>query len=259
MTRGSFGTVALAVAWRSLNNAVKNPALILPSLIFPLFFLLAFAGGLSRVGDVPGFDFPSGYTAFQFVWIVLQSSAFTGAFMGFNAAADFESGFARRLMLAATDRRGIVAGYALAALARASFTIVLLFVAATAIGGMRVDASPLELLGLVALAWLANVVGTLFALGVALRLRTLQAGPLMQTPIFLLMFLAPVWVPLELLEGWIHAVASINPISFAVEAGRGLISGRPAGLALGYGLLAAMAAVMLGWAISGLRRAEAAG
>ena len=259
MSGGAFVSVALAVAGRSLRNAFKNPALILPSLIFPLFFLLAFAGGLSRVGELPGFDFPTGYTAFQFVWIVLQSSAFTGAFMGFNAAADFESGFARRLMLAAADRRGIVAGYALAALARASFTIVLLFVAASTLGGMRVDASPLELAALVALAWLANVVGTLFALGVALRLRSLQAGPLMQTPIFLLMFLAPVWVPLELLEGWIHTIASVNPISFAVEAGRGLISGRPTGLPLAYGLLAALAVLMLGWALSGLRRAEAAG
>ena len=93
--------VAHGVAWRTLHNVFTNPSLLIPSLVFPLFFFTAFAGGLSRVEDVPGFDFPSGYTAFQFVFVVLQSAAFSGVFTGFGIARDFESGFMRRLMLAA--------------------------------------------------------------------------------------------------------------------------------------------------------------
>ena len=62
---------------------------------------------------MPGFDFPSGYTAFQFVFVLLQASAFGGVFTGFGIAADFEYGFARRLMLAAPNRLGILAGYAI--------------------------------------------------------------------------------------------------------------------------------------------------
>ena len=95
-----------AVAWRSLHRMYTNPALLLPSLIFPLFFFTAFAGGLSAISNVPGFDFPSGYTAFQFVFVLLQASAFGGVFTGFGIAADFESGFARRMMLAAPNRLG---------------------------------------------------------------------------------------------------------------------------------------------------------
>ena len=68
---------------------------------------------------MPGFDFPSGYTAFQFVFVLLQASAFGGVFTGFGIASDFENGFARRMMLAAPNRLGILAGYALAALIRA--------------------------------------------------------------------------------------------------------------------------------------------
>ena len=60
-----------------------------------------------------------------------------------------------------------------------------------------------------------------------MRFRTLQAGPLMQVPVFLTLFLAPVYVPLDLLNGWIHAVASVNPATFLLEAGRGLFSGEP--------------------------------
>src|SRR6201999_4085127 len=106
--------------------AFKNPALLLPSIIFPLVFLIAFAGGLSNVSNVPGFDFPSGYTAFQFVFVLLQASAFGGVFTGFGIASDFENGFSRRLMLAAPNRFGILFGYALAALVRAVTVGVLL-------------------------------------------------------------------------------------------------------------------------------------
>ena len=79
---------------------VRSPALILPPLIFPLFFYMAFAGGLSAVGDLPGFDYYD-YNAFQFVFVLLQSAAFGGVFIGFSIAADFDSGFTRRLLLAA--------------------------------------------------------------------------------------------------------------------------------------------------------------
>src|SRR3954470_13263215 len=107
MSAGSFTSVARAVAWRSIHNFLTNPAFTLPALIFPLFFFTAFAGGLSNVSNVPGFDFPSGYTAFQFVFVLLQSAAFAGVFTGFSVARDFESGFSRRLLLAAPNRDAI--------------------------------------------------------------------------------------------------------------------------------------------------------
>jgi ABC-2 type transport system permease protein len=254
----AFRSVALAVAWRSLHNAFTNPAILLPSLLFPLFFFTAFAGGLSRVGEVPGFDFPNGYTAFQFVFVFLQSAAFGGVFTGFAIARDFESGFTRRLFLAATRRSGILAGYAISALVRWIFTASVVTVVAL-VAGMEVGGSGVDLFGLVLLGLLVNVVAVLWAAGVAARMRTMQAGPLMQVPVFLTLFLAPVYVPLALLEGWIHAVASVNPATFFLEAGRGLISGEPTELAAAYGL-ALGALVLLGlWAQRSLRRAEASG
>ena len=159
-----FTSVARAVAWRQIHNFTHNPAFLLPSIIFPLFFFTAFAGGLSNVSNAPGFDFPSGYTAFQFVFVLLQSAAFGGVFTGFAVAADFE---------------------------------VALIV------GMQVDGGPVDLFGLIVLALLVNLVAALFAFGVAFRLRTIQAGPLMQMPVFIVLFLAPVYVPLALVSGWV--------------------------------------------------------
>jgi ABC-2 type transport system permease protein len=250
--------VARGVAWRTLHNVFTNPSLFIPSLIFPFFFFTAFAGGLSRVEDVPGFDFPPGYTAFQFVFVLLQSAAFGGVFTGFGIARDFESGFSRRLLLAAPNRIGIVLGYAGAALVRWGVTAVALTVVALAVG-MEVAGSGVDIFGLYLLALLLNVAAVLWAAGVAMRLRTMQAGPVMQMPVFLILFFAPVYVPLSLLQGWIHALATVNPITRVLEAGRGLIAGSPTEVAVAFAVALGLVAALTLWAVRGLRQAEAAG
>jgi ABC-2 type transport system permease protein len=250
--------VARAVAWRSIHNFLTNPAFLLPAVMFPLFFFISFAGGLSAVANVPGFDFPSGYTAFQFVFVLLQSAAFGGVFTGFAMARDFESGFGRRYMLAASHRSGIVAGYALAALFRSLVTWVILTTVAL-IADMEIGGSGVDLFGLYALAVLVNVAATLWAAGVALRVRSIQGGPLMQFPVFLILFLAPVYVPLDLLSGWIHTVASINPVTALLEAGRSLISGDPTLIVAAFAIAAGLVLFFTAWARGGLQSAESAG
>jgi len=250
--------VAQGVAWRTIKNVVTSPAILLPSLLFPLFMFTAFAGGLSQVQELPGFDFEDGYTAFQFVFVLLQSAAFGGVFTGFGIARDFEGGFARRLLLASPRRSGIVLGYAIAAFLR--WAIVALAVTAVAlVAGMEVSGDPVELVGMYSLALLVNVCGFMWSAGIAMRFRSIQAGPLMQMPVFLLLFFAPVYVPLDLLTGAMHAVAVLNPITYVLEAGRSLISGQPEEIALAFLLAAALAGALSLWAFRGLRRAEAAG
>jgi ABC-2 type transport system permease protein len=251
-------SVARGVAWRALHNALTNPSLLIPSLIFPLFFFTAFAGGLARVRDVPGFDYPQGYTAFQFVFVLLQSAAFGGVFTGFSIARDFESGFARRLMLAAPHRIGIVLGYGVAALVRWLITVSLLTAVAFA-AGMQVGGSGIDMFGLYALGLMMNVAALLWSCGVAMRLRTMQAAPIMQMPVFLVLFFAPVYVPLSLLQGWIHGVAVVNPVTRVVEAGRGFLAADPSQVAAAFAVGIGLAALFAIWAFRGLRKAEAAG
>ena len=256
MTR-DFWNAAFAVAWRVLHNVFTTPSLLLPSLVFPLFFFTAFAGGLSRVDNIPGFNFPPGYTAFQFVFVLLQSAAFGGVFTGFGVARDFEYGFARRLMLAAPRREGLLAGYALAAFGRWAVTATVLTLVAFS-AGMKIGGNGVDLFALYSLALLVSLAGTLWATGVALRMRTMQAGPVMQMPVFLALFFAPVYVPLGLLEGWLHGVASVNPFTALLEAGRSLVAGDPAHVSLAF--LAALVLVLgfMTWALRGLRSAERA-
>ena len=251
-------SVALAVGWRGLHRFFHDPTMVIPSMMFPLFFFAAFAGGLSNVSNVPGFDFPENYTTFQFVFVLIQASAFGGVFTGFAIARDFESGFGRRMMLAAPNRRALLAGYALVATGRAVFIWVLLTAIALAVG-MEVGGSPVQMAGMYSLALLINTTALMWAAGIALRFRSLQAGPLMQTPVFLIIFIAPVYVPLNLLTGWVEAAASVNPITAILEAGRDFISGVPADLALAYGAAIGMLIFFGVWALRGLAKAEAAG
>lgn len=250
--------VARGVAWRTVKNALTTPAILLPTFLFPLFFFTAFAGGLAQVQEVPGFDYPGDYTAFQFAFVLIQAGAFGGVFTGFSVARDFEYGFAKRLLLAAPNRAGVVLGYWVAALVRWSL-VALLLTAVALVSRMEVGGTLPQVVGVYTLAALMNAAGFLWSCGIAMRFRTIQAGPLMQMPVFLILFFAPVYVPLALLEGWIETVATLNPVTYVLEAARGLLAGAPEDVALAFGIGLAFAAAMAVWALSGLRRAEAAG
>lgn len=256
--RRAYVSAALGIAWRSLHNVFSNPALLLPALIFPLFFLAAFAGGLSAVSETPGFEYPAGYTTFVFGFVLLQASALGGVFTGFSIAADFQFGMGRRMLLATRHRTAIIVGYVLTAAVRVLVTWTVVTVVAL-LAGMSVGGGGAEIVALYLLSLSVNVVALLFAAGIGLRLRTLQAGPAMQFPIFLILFITPVYVPQALLAGWVASVAEVNPLTLVLNTNRDLLAGLPAEVALTYGVALGLLALMAAWAVRGMRSAEAAG
>jgi len=257
VSRGNFWSVARAVGWRNAHNFFTNPAMIIPAMLFPLFFFTAFAGGLSRVDQIPGFDYDAGYTTFVYGFVLLQASTFGGIFTGFSVARDFESGFSRRIMLAARQRGGIIAGYWLAALVRAVFTVFIITLIAL-IAGLEVNGNAIDVVGLYTLAILVNAAAMLFGTGIAMRFRTMQAGPAMQVPAFMLLFLAPVWVPYDLLTGWVKGAAAFNPVTLMLESGRGFLDGDPTKVLPAFGVAALLVGLTVLWARGGLHSAERA-
>ena len=124
---------------------------------------------------------------------------------------------------------------------------------------MQIDGDGVDLVGLSVLALLVNIAAALWAAGVAMRLRTIQAGPLMQIPVFLILFMAPVYVPLSLLNGWIQRRRLAQP-DHAPARGRAAASSpatRPWSLAFALGITLPVLFAL--WASGGLRSAEAAG
>jgi ABC-2 type transport system permease protein len=125
--------------------------------------------------------------------------------------------------------------------------------------GMHVGGDGIDLVGLIGLALVVNVAAFFFAAGVMTRLRTLQAAPAMQLPLFMILMTAPVYVPRNLLEGWISTVAAVNPMTAIIEAGRSLMAGDPFHILLAFAAAAGLGALLSAFALRGLRKAEAAG
>ena len=249
-----FTLSTLGFARRQLIRSLKSPALALPPLVFPLFLFAAFAGGMSGLGAVPNFGYPD-YTAFQFVWVLMVGLAMSAMATGMSLAGDFDTKFDRRMLLATGDRTPILVGYTIAGVVRAVITGVVLTVVGVA-AGMQVDGSVLELLGLAGLMLLFALAVTLWSMGFVLRTQSIQAAPLLQTPVLILMFALPVYTPRPLLAGWVEAVANVNPLTPILEAGRGLLIGDPVRVALAFGIAVGLVAVLSVWAATGLQSAQ---
>jgi ABC-type multidrug transport system permease subunit len=254
MTSKRSWLVMRGLTRRQAVRSAKSPPLLLPPILFPLMLFAAFAGGLSALALLPTFDYPD-YTTFQFVWILLTAMAMAAMATGLSLAQDFESGFAGRILLATAQRWPLVAGYALSGLLRGLVIGALLFAVGLAVG-MEVSGSALEILAVIALALLFNIAVTFWGIGVALRMKSVQAAPLLQTPVLIVLFLVPVYTPRNLLSGWVQTAADGNPITPIVEAARGLIIGEPDRVALAFGISGALIAVFAIWAVTGLRGAE---
>jgi ABC-type multidrug transport system permease subunit len=257
MTDRRFWRSSLGLARRQIVRTLKSPPLALPPLLFPLLLFAAFAGGLSGLGAIPNFGYPD-YTTFQFVWVLMVGIAMAGMSAGLALAGDFDTKFDRRMLLSTAHRTPIVVGYTLAGLVRAVVTAALLFAVGLA-AGMEVSGNVLELAGLVALVLLYGLAVTLWSIGLVLRMRSMQAAPLMQTPVLMAMFALPVYTPRPLLADWVEAVANVNPLTPILEACRGLIIGDPVRVPLAFAIAYTLVVVAGTWAVTGLRSAQSPG
>ena len=210
--------ITTAVAGRSLMLIPRMPSTFIPSLIMPIFFTIAIAGAFSGLVDLPGFPGEQ-----MLDWVVpftsLQGAAFAGITTGLGVARDLESGFFDRFLLSPVPRTSLLFGPLLAAVLR-SFFAVSLTLAIGFLGGVNVPGG-IAGIGMLILATIGvSLIAGEWATALALRFKTMQAAPLMQTAVFLSFFLSTAQMPLHLLTGWLHTVARFNPFTNILELAR---------------------------------------
>jgi ABC-2 type transport system permease protein len=247
-------SVASGIALRGARKLLKDPAKAVTPMLTPLLFLIAFTGALSALQSTRGFGYYD-YTAFQFVLVLYMAAMFVGVFTAFEIAIDYQSGMGNRLMLASPRRMAIITGYLIVALGRGLVAVVAVWAVALAIG-MPVRGGVPEIAGLVVLALLLNLATTLYGAGIALRFQSTASGVLILIPVFMVMFTTPVFSPREDLSGWLHAVASVNPLTALVEAGRGFLADDPVSVGLAFAVSGALLIAFSAWAARGMQRAE---
>jgi len=246
--------VTLGVARRSAGKLARNPGPALPPLLIPLFMFAAVSGALSRVSGTKGFTYYN-YTAFAFVFVLYMAAMFVGVFTGIEIAGDYATGIGARLMLAAPRRLAIIGGYLLTSFVRAAFSLAVVWAVAL-VTGMPVRGGPIDIAGLIALALMLNVATTLYGAGVALRLQSVGGGVLIFIPVFMVMFLTPAFVPRHLLTGWLNTATSLNPLTPAMESGRGFMADAPFHVVLAFAANAGLVLLFLVWTITGMHKAE---
>src|SRR3954470_11996020 len=102
-------TQARYLAWRSVIRTMRQPIVIVPPLVFPLFLLAINASGLSAATNIP--DFPtSSYLAFALAFPFIQGSIFATNTAGANIAEDIGSGFFNRLALTPMSGPSLLVG-----------------------------------------------------------------------------------------------------------------------------------------------------
>jgi ABC-2 type transport system permease protein len=247
-------SVAGGVARRNLRGLAKTPPKALAPLLVPLFFFASFKGALAGIGDTPGFDYYD-FTAFEFVIIFYMAAMLAGVFTAIDISIDFESGLGRRLMAAAPQRMAILAGYLIVSLCRCVLALVLVS-GVVLVTGLDIRGGAPDIAALVALALLLNVATTLYGAGVSLRFRDVSAGSLVNIPVFMVLFLTPLFTPRDQLADWLQPIAGANPITPPIEAGRGFLANDPVHVALAFACAGGLVIVFAVWAFLGMRDAE---
>ncbi len=230
-----------ALAGRSLRRMARNPEALGVTLAFPAVFLAIAQASLGGVaGLLPGFKAGS-YVQFAMAGTLVLSAVATGVNAGADLAADLQAGIVDRILLAPAGRAALLAGAAAGPVALVAAQAVLYLCGAGLIGS-HFATGPAGGLALVVLV--AAVAVTFCAIGATLALRTGSAQVVLASfpAFFVLMTFSTFLLPRELIPArWFRDIATVNPLSSFIEAGRSLaVDGWRAGvLARGWGVLLA--------------------
>lgn len=254
MTSTSLRSQVGFIAGRSVRKTLRQPALVIPTLTFPLFLLAVNSNGLQSVTRLPQFPTDK-YVNFAITVCFMQGALFAAVNAGTELATDIETGFLDRLQLTPLRRAAILAGQlagavTVALLGAVVFIVVGLLAGVTFKAGVGGVAVLLVLAALVAVAF--GSIGSLMAA----RTGQSQAVQGLFPLLFVTFFLSSNSLPRNLIEiHWFRTVATWNPVSYLVEGLRSLVITGWDSTALwrGFGVATAITVVALAAASAALR------
>lgn len=241
----ALSTQVLFLAQRSVLRTLRQPATVLPAIVFPMLLLAVYSSGLGPASNLQGFPADS-YLDFIFVFPLIQGPVFAAISAGTDLARDIESGFLNRLTLTPMHPVSLLAGM-LAGVIALGLVQGVVFLTVGSIAGVEISTGllgvPVILFFSVLVALGFGGVGAIFAL----RTGSAEAVQGMFPLIFVSLFLSSMIFPRELIENeWFHAIATVNPVSYMAEGLRSLIISGWNFQELGLGLLAAGGLVVVG-------------
>jgi ABC-2 type transport system permease protein len=212
----------IAMAKRSTSEIARQPALMAPSMFFPIFFAVLSASSFGKTTSIPGFPKVESFMQFTLASTIVQGVLFGSVTGAAALATDIENGFFDRLLLAPTTRTGILlgrlAGSALFGFFQSAFFLAVLVPFDAPITGGIPGALVMVLSGgIVSLA-----IGAIMS-SVAIRTGSAEAVQGAFPLLFVLLFFSSAFFPRETMSGAYKRIADLNPISYLVEGLRALV------------------------------------
>ena len=207
---------------RSLREALRTPEALVPTLFIPMFFLVVNLGQAGRIFPRGKTDFLHGqtYAAFQLPSSMLLAASFGTAAL--FLVEDIEGGYFDKLRSAPIPRTSLVLGRLVAEIVKGLGIAAVLVLLALPFGvRLRSGFGGFVLLILLTALWAVVYAG--FMQLIALKTRSAAATNSGGLIFFPLLFLTPNFVPRDMLTRPMEIAATINPVTYVMEAMRTLI------------------------------------
>ncbi|MFE4538544.1 ABC transporter permease [Streptomyces scopuliridis] len=208
----------------------------------PALWLLIFGETFTRIKAIPTGGIP--YIDFLAPGIIAQSAMFIAIFYGIMIIWERDAGILTKLLVTPTPRAALISGKAFASGVKALIQAVVVIVIAAALG-VGLTWNPLRLLGVAVVVVLGSAFFSCLSMTIAgivlTRDRLMGIGQAITMPLF---FASNALYPVAIMPGWLQVVSKINPLSYQVDALRGLLLGTPSHLPLDFGVL--LVAAVLG-------------
>jgi ABC-2 type transport system permease protein len=242
----SLASQVLHLARRSVIRTLRQPANWITPLVFPLALMAVNSGGLQAATSLPGFPTDS-FVAFFLAFPFIQGALFSTVNAGVDLARDIQTGFLNRLALTPMQSTALLVGH-LGGVIVMGFVQAIWYLAVGLAIGVRIEAGVLGTVVLLVLAVLiVTAFGTFGALA-ALRTGSTEAVHSLFPVFFVFLFISSMNLPRNLIEtDWFQTAASLNPVSYQIEAIRSLVIEGWNGEALLLGF-----SIVIGLAIVGL-------
>jgi ABC-2 type transport system permease protein len=216
-----FGVDTISIARSELRKVRRDPIEIATRAVQPILWLVVFGTVMSSVRAIPTGSLS--YMDYLAPGILAQSALFSAIFYGIAVIWERDLGIVHKLLVSPASRTALVSGKALAGGVRAVVQAVIVTLAAAAIGvHLRVDL--ISILGVVAIVVLGSALFATFSLNIACvvksRERFMGIGQLLTMPLF---FASSAIYPIALMPDWLKVVATINPLTYMVDALRSLM------------------------------------
>jgi ABC-2 type transport system permease protein len=212
-----------AVAKMELKKLLRDPTEVLARAVQPVLWIAVFGQVFSRVHAIPTGQVS--YLTFITPGILAQSVLFVAIFYGVAVIWERDLGIVHKLLVSPAHRSALVYGKAVSSGFRGVLQVIVIYLVAFLLR-IPVLWKPLNMIGVALGAMLGSAIFATFSFVVAClvksRERFMGIGQLMTMPVF---FASNAIYPLAMMPQWLRVAALANPLTYLVDALRGLMIG----------------------------------